>query len=110
MILLIDSDATYLIAAGSKICTRGFFYLGNKDESIINGSILYFTKIIKNVMASAAEAEVATLIFNTRLAIPLYIALIKMGHSQSATKIVNGIIKQNKAKTGEIKFYFRLPI
>ena len=40
MILFVDSDALYLTASGSKSRAGGFFYLGNKDESIINGSIL----------------------------------------------------------------------
>ena len=87
MILFVDSDASYLTAPGSKSRAGGFFYLGNKDKSIINGSILYLTTIIKNVMASAAEAEIAALFLNARLAIPLRTALIEMGHPQPATKI-----------------------
>ena len=65
------------------------FYLGNKDESIINGSILYLTTIIKNVMASAAEAEIAALFLNVRMAIPLCTALTEMGHPQPAKKNKN---------------------
>ena len=76
MILFDDSDESYLTALGSKSCAGGFFYLGNKDESIINGSILYLTTIIKNVMATAAEAQIAALFLNTRLAIPRRTALI----------------------------------
>ena len=59
-------------------------------------------------MASAAEAEIAALFLNARLAIPLRTALIEMGHPQPATRIktdnntadgfVNGTIKQNKTK------------
>ena len=58
-------------------------------------------------MASAAEAEIAALFLNAKLAIPLLTTLIKMGHPQPATKIktgndtadgfVNGT-KQNKNK------------
>ena len=65
-------------------------------------------------MASAAEAEIAALFLNARLAIPLRTALIKMGHPQPATKIktdnntadgfVNGTIKQNKTKAVEMRF------
>ena len=47
MILFVDSDTSYLTAQGSKSPAKGFFYLGNKDESIINGSIFYLTTIIK---------------------------------------------------------------
>ena len=108
MILFVNSDASYLTAPGSKVAPGGFFYLGNKNESIINSSILYLTTIIKNVMASAAEAEIAALFLNARLAIPLRTALIEMGHPQPATRIktdnntadgfVNSTIKQNKTK------------
>ena len=53
-----------------------FFHFSNKDESIINGSILYLTTIIKNVMASAVKSEIAALFLNARLAIPLRNALM----------------------------------
>ena len=59
-------------------------------------------------MASAAEAEIAALFLNVRMAIPLCTTLVEMVHSQPATKIktdnntadgfVNGTIKQNKNK------------
>ena len=64
-------------------------------------------------MASAAEAEITALFLNTRIAIPLHRALIKMGHPQPATKIktdnntadkfVNGTIKQNKTQHNTTK-------
>ena len=108
MILFVDSNASYLTAPGSKSRAGGFFYLGNKGRSIINGSILYLTTIIQNVMASVVEAEIAALFLNSRMAIILRTALIEMGHPQSTTKIktdnntadgfVNGTIKQNKTK------------
>ena len=41
MILFVDSDASYLTAPGSKSLAGGFFYLGNKDESIINFGLAY---------------------------------------------------------------------
>ena len=37
-------------------------------------------KIIKFVMALAAEAEIAALFMNEKLAVPIQQALIKMGH------------------------------
>ena len=113
IIIFVDSDASYLIAPGSKSCASGFFYLGNKDESIINGLILYLTTTTKNFMASAAKAEIAALFLNARLAIPLHIALVKMGHPQPATRIktnnntadgfINGTINQNKTKRKQWK-------
>ena len=106
MILFVDGDASYLTAPGSKSRAGDFFCLGNTDESIINGSILYLTTIIKNIMASVAEAEIAALFLNARMVIPLCTALVEMGYPQPTTKIktdnntadgfVNGTMKQNK--------------
>ena len=41
MILFVDSDASYLSSPGSKSQAGGFFYRGNNNGSIINGSILF---------------------------------------------------------------------
>ena len=110
MILFIDSDASYLTCPGSKSRTWGFFNLGNKDETIVNGSILYLTTIIKNVMASAAKAEIAAPFLNARLAIPLQITPIEMVYDQPPAKMeidnntasgsAINTIKQNKTKQG----------
>ena len=116
MILQIDSDAAYLVEAGARSRAGGFFYLGNKDGKIINGSILILAKIIKFVMASAAEAEIAALFMNAKLAVPLRQALIEMGHLKPATKIktdnstaegiINGTITQNRSKAIDIDMRF----
>ena len=65
MILFVDSNALYLTCPGSKSQAGGFFYLGNKDKSIINGSILYLTTIIENILASAAEVKIEALFLKT---------------------------------------------
>ena len=116
MILHIDSDAAYLVESGARSRAGGFFYLGNKDGKLINGSILVLAKIIKFVMSSAAEAEIAALFMNAKLAVPLRQALIEMGHPQPATKIktdnstangiINGTITQNRSKAIDMRFYW----
>ena len=116
MILFIDSDAAYLVEYEARSRAGGFFYLGNKDGQLINGSILILAKIIKFVMSSAAEAEIAGLFMNAKAAIPIRQALIKMGHPQPATKIktenstangfVNDTIKQNRSKALDMRFYW----
>ena len=116
MILTIDSDAAYLVAKGARSRAGGFHYLGNKEGTMINGSIAAIAKIIKNVMASAAEAEVAALYMNARLAVSIRIALIELGHPQPATKIktdnttadgiINGTIKQHRSKAIDMRFYW----
>ena len=49
MIIVVDSDAAYLVEPEAKRRAGGFFYLGNKDGKLINGSILILAKIIKFV-------------------------------------------------------------
>ena len=67
-------------------------------------------------MSSAAEAEIAALFMNAKLAVPIRQALIEMGHPQPATKIktdnstaddfVNDTIKQNRSKAIDMRFYW----
>eukprot|EP00957_Ditylum_brightwellii_P123110 9386763-Ditylum_brightwellii.AAC.1 len=60
MILIVHSDASYLSA--SKACSRaaGHLYLTNKDnKDLNNGAILMLSTIIRHVVASASEAELA---------------------------------------------------
>jgi hypothetical protein len=71
MILAIHSDVAYLVEPEARSRAGGFFYLGNKDGKLINGSILMIAKIIKNVVSSASEAEIAALFINARAALPL---------------------------------------
>ena len=39
----------------------GFHFLGEKDGKLFNGPIIVLVKVIRNVMASAAEAEIGGL-------------------------------------------------
>jgi hypothetical protein len=56
MILTIDSDAAYQVAAKSRSRASGYHYLGNADGKLFNGDIFkLLAKIIKAVMQSAAE-------------------------------------------------------
>ena len=87
MILFIDSNAAYLVEPEVKSRAGGFFYLGNKDGKSMNGSILILAKIMKFVMASAAESEIAALFMVAKLAVPIRQALIEMGHPKPATRI-----------------------
>ena len=89
MILKIHSDASYL--SESKACSRigEYFYLGNNDDSMQNnGAIHVIAKIIKNVVSSAAEAEIAGVFINAKEAVPIKLGLEELGHPQGATEIV----------------------
>ena len=50
-----------------------------------NGAVLTITQIIKNVMSSAAEAELGALFINCREAVPAHHKLEEMGHKQPPT-------------------------
>jgi len=62
MILAVHTDASYLSELGSKSRAAGHFYLTNQnDEDFNNGAILMISSIIKHVMSSPSEAELAAL-------------------------------------------------
>ncbi len=72
MILAVHSDAGY--ANEKKARSRGgghFFLSNNEPDPPNNGAILTNATIIKNVMSSAAEAEIGALYLNAREAVYL---------------------------------------
>jgi hypothetical protein len=120
MQLHIHSDALYLSAPEARSRAGGRHYLGNNKEnnatSFHNGPIHTIAKIIRNVMSSAAEAEVGALFVNTKEAVPLRTALTEMGHPQLATPvqtdnstaygIVHNTVKQVRSKAMDMRFYW----
>ena len=50
-----------------------------------NGAVLNIEKIIRNVVTSAADAEINALFINTLQAIPARYLLVEMGHAQPET-------------------------
>ena len=93
----------------------GYHFLGNRDKMQLNGPILILAKIIKNVMASATEAEVAALYLNAQEALAIRQCLIKLGHPQPPTPlktdnvtargIFKGTIEQKRSKAIDMRFY-----
>lgn len=71
---------------------------------------------MKNVLASAAEAEIAALFINVQLVVPLRTTLIEMGHPQPATPVqtdnavAHGFIKKNikqrRSKSFDMRYYW----
>ena len=118
MILLCDSDAAYLVAPKARSRAGGYIYLGNRTgkPQIINAPISVLAKILKMVVASAAEAEIAALFVNAQDLVPLRVTLEELGHPQpptairtdnsTANGIVNGTIKQKKSKAIDMRFYW----
>jgi len=85
MILAVHTDASYLSEPGGKSRAAGHFYLTNQnDEDFNNGAILTLSSIIKHVMSSASEAELAALYYGCKQATPIRVTLEEMGHPQPA--------------------------
>ena len=116
MVLHVDSDAAYLVASQARSRAGGYHWMGNHDGKLHNGPVLVLAKVIKNVMASAAEAEVGALFMNGQEAVAMRNYLIDMGHPQPATPmstdnstakgIVTGTIKQKRSKSIDMRFYW----
>ena len=88
MVLALHSDASHLSEPGSKSRAAGHFYLTNNGtKDLDNGTILTLSKIIKHVMGSAGESEMASLYYNCKNAVPLKTTLEEMGHSQPKTRV-----------------------
>ncbi len=88
MILCAHADAGFLNK--NKSCTRAgahIFLLEDDPYPRFNGAILSIAKIIKFVMASAAELKLAALFITAREMIPHRQTLINMGWPQPKSSI-----------------------
>jgi hypothetical protein len=88
MILNVHSDALYLSEREEKSIAEGFFYMGINIDSqniLTNGAILIISTILKQVMLSAAEAEIGSVFLNAKEATILRTTLEEMGHPQPHT-------------------------
>ena len=72
MILAAHADAGFLNKSKSRSRAGAHIFLSENDpKAKLNGPVLTIAKIIKTVMASAAEAEMAALYIRARKMIPL---------------------------------------
>ena len=116
MVLQADSDAAYLVCPVARSRAAGFHFLGDKGGKQFNGPVLVLAKIIKNVMSSAAEAELVALFMNAQEMVPMRQCLEEMGHKQPATPIktdnstavgvLNGTMKQKRSKAMDMRIYW----
>jgi hypothetical protein len=94
MILHIHSNASYLTE--SEACSRagGHNFLSsdkpNNQPLLPNGPILSLAKILRNVMSSAAKAEVGALFLNDIEGTIIRTTLEEMGHPQPPTSLQTG--------------------
>ena len=86
MILHIHIDASYNSEAKARSRAGGHFYLGNttsvRPTMHNNEAILNTSTIMRNVIASASEAEFGALFNNTKEAVALNTTLHEMVHPQ----------------------------
>jgi hypothetical protein len=124
MLLEIHSDASYLSAPKARSRAGGLHFLGNKIDTSLpnappatpNGAIHVLSNIMRNVLASATEAEVGALFHNAQDGCVLRNTLIAMGWPQQQTPIqtdnscaegiINDTVKQRRSKAIDMRFYW----
>jgi len=82
MILVLETDAAYLVHPEARSRASGWFVLTNTPATTIkiNAPIHVMCSPIKNVVASAAEAEIASIYLGCQRACPLRTLLTELGH------------------------------
>ena len=117
MILAVHSDAGYLNEPEARSRAGGHFFLSNNAEiPANNGAILNIAHIIKHVMSSATEAELAALYISAQEAVYIWIILEEMGHKQPPTPlqtdnamaeaVTNGKIQPKRTKAMDMRFHW----
>ena len=120
MILNIDSDAAYLVVPVARSRVSGYFYLTEKvppqNPKCPNAPVLVESKVLRHVVSSAAEAEVAGVYHNAQVAVPIRTFLQELGHEQPPTPIktdnstaagfVNDNIQQRRSKSWDMRYHW----
>jgi hypothetical protein len=124
MILWGHSDASYLTVTKARSRTGGYYYLSSSPTSLElnapplppNGPILVLCSILRMVVSSATEAEMAALFYNAKEGTVVRQILEDMGHPQPATPlqtdnavaagIINDTITQCRSKAMDMRFYW----
>jgi hypothetical protein len=117
MKLAAQSDASYLSEPKARSRAGGHFFLSS--DSIVhhnNGAILNIAHIIKHVMTSATEAELAMFYITAQEAVYLRIILEEMRHTQPPTPlqtdnamaeaVSNGKIQPKRYKVMDMRFHW----
>ena len=79
MILEVHADAGFLNESRARIRAGAHIFLSeNEPKPKLNGPILTIAQIIKTVMASSAESEMAELFITAKKMIPLRKKIIEM--------------------------------
>ena len=123
MILHVDSDAAYLVQDGARSRIAGHYILSSRPPPAPqiplkrpNAPILVECKTLRNVVASAAEAETGGLFHNAQNIMHIRHLLHSIGHAQpptplktdnnTASAFVNKTLRQRKSKSWDMKFHW----
>jgi hypothetical protein len=123
MKLHIVSDASYASEPKARSRVGGYYYLDGKEDPQpgkppkLNGAIHVESRIIRNVMALAAEAEIGGIFVNRQEATYIRNILREMGHPQdgptaiitdnsTAHGFANSTMKVKRSKVMDMRFYW----
>ena len=117
MILSAHSDAVYLNVSRARSRAVAHIMLSeNNPVPSLNGPVLTITQIIKNVMSSAAEAELSGLFIFTKAMVPLQNTLMEMGwprlpspvqcDNSTAIGVINKIMVNKMLKSMDMRFWW----
>jgi hypothetical protein len=125
MVLYLHSDASYLSASKAVSRAGGHFFLSDtpsdpkqapRTQPTQNGPVHTTCQIMRNVLASTAEADIGALFLNGQEALPICVTLDELGHTQPATPMqtgnstaagfANDTIKQKRSKAIDMRFYW----
>ena len=96
MQLYVHSDASYLSVSKARSRSVGIHYLSEPPPNLqdpdnytplLNGIIHAVCKILRNIMSSAAEAELGAIFINAKEEVPIRTTLIEMNWPQPPTTI-----------------------
>jgi hypothetical protein len=112
---------------GARSRVAGYYYLSNTTHNntsftdpdyvaMPNGPVHVLCQLMKEIVSSAAEEELAGLFHNAKEACPMWITLEELGHPQPPTPIqtdnstacgiVNDTVKQRRSKAIDMRFYW----
>ena len=119
MILHVHSDGSYLSIDKARSRAGGHYFLSSPindpSKAKPNGAIHVLCNILKQVLSSAAETEIASAFYNSREALPLRQVLKFLNHPQpptpmqvdntTAINFINKELKQKRSKAIDMHFY-----
>ena len=120
MILHIHTYASFLSKPKAKIRAGGYFFLSDfpddPTKAMHNAPIYLLCQILKNVLASASEAELAAMFENAQMGAIIRATLWDLGHKQppkplqtdntTAAGIIHNTFKQVRSRTVDMRFHW----